>query len=147
MTKCKRQIPLLLAGAAAAAALVLLLRPWYHRFIVSDYEKTCIRARFVIEDDYDVSVQAELDQGHRGSTLDLDRMIAESVRRKFDKEIQKQTESDGTVFYTVEGLCRSGGSYRIFVDPDTHRLIIECSLHGPYQFRTGYFDGCEAGEW
>ncbi|MDO4283979.1 MAG: hypothetical protein Q4C60_01470 [Eubacteriales bacterium] len=124
----KRTALLVLLAAILIFAACLALRPWYLDYMERDHRETCEKARFVIEDRYYYAVEDEREAGKSEEEIDyeavLRRVVQENMEVTLDDELR------------CTGLCRSGGSYTCYIDPQTHRVTITCDYgdHGAYTF-------------
>ena len=123
----RRKWIILAAAVILTAAACLLLRPWYLDYMERDHRATCEKARFVIEDRFYHKVDDLLEQGVAAEDIDYLSLLREAVRENVDAELGEDM--------TASGICRSGGTYTFFLDPETHRVRIACDYgdHGTYE--------------
>ncbi len=107
------------------AAAGWCLRPWYYSYLEEDHRQTCQKARLVIEDWYYRLVQEELDAGKSEEEIDYPALLKRAAKEHMDADLDDELR--------CSGVCRSGGSYTMTIDPE-HRVLIHCDYgdHGDY---------------
>ena len=131
----KRKVQLLAAGvllALFAAVITVLLRPAYRNYIEKDHWETCMKARFVLLDRYNTAIFAMAAEGITEDEIDFEQLMQDTAMRLYDTPVE-----DGK----MAGLCRSGGTWILKMDEETHRVevVCDCPYHGSYWLGEGSF--------
>lgn len=107
------------SAAAAVAAVFLWVVPAYAAYVRQDHIDTCYGAMYSFGLWYHLEEQDLIRSGMSKDDIAYDNIARDIVRRHFGVELDADLSSGQ--------ICRAGGTWTIVIDPDTHRVMIQCS--------------------
>lgn len=120
---------------AAAAALIVCSAVWlvpaYRSYVRQDRIDTCYNAMYSFGLWYHLEEQDLIRNGTPSEEIDYDAVARDIVRRHFGVELDETLSSDQ--------ICRAGGTWTIVIDPDTHKVVVQCTAPG----HIWYVDGVD----
>lgn len=112
------------AGIAAGivAAVAVSVTPAYRNYVRADNIDTCYDSMYSLGLWYHLAIQDEEKKGVPEDQIDYEGIVRDLVRRHFGVELDEDLSSDE--------ICRAGGVWKIHIDPDTHKIMVQCTADG-----------------